>query len=145
VRRFGSPLFESFTRSFPPEACVLNVGAGTSDYGPNVLNVDIAPGPTIHVVAMAEQLPFVDGSVDGCILQAVLEHVGDADATLSEIARVLAPRGQLLIELPFIQGFHASPADYRRFTEPGLRAEVERHGLHVDETGVGLGPASAMA
>jgi hypothetical protein len=47
--------------------------------------------------------------------------------------------------LPFIQGYHASPADYRRFTEFGLRHELQRHGLEVTGSGVGIGPASGFA
>ena len=44
-----------------------------------------------------------------------------------------------------MQGYHPSPADYRRYTEQGLRAELADHEFDVVESGVAVGPASAMA
>jgi SAM-dependent methyltransferase len=79
------------------------------------------------------------------ILMAALEHVQDADRTFTEMRRVLAPGGRVLIDVPFIQGYHASPADHRRYTEQGLRAELERYGFEPEASGVAVGPASAMA
>ncbi len=107
--------------------------------------MDIGHFENVDVVGAAENLPFADGSYDGVILQAVLEHVEDAEAVLSECARVLRPGGSILIEVPFMQGYHAAPNDHRRYTEQGLRAAVEAHGFTVVESGVAVGPASAMA
>ena len=134
-----------FVASLGPDALVVNVGAGATSYGENVLNLEIVPGPGIDVVGVAEHLPLADGSCDGVILMAVLEHVADAGRTLAEARRVLAPGGRLLVDVPFIQGYHPSPADHRRYTEAGLRAEVERHSFEVEASGVALGPASAAA
>src|SRR5687767_14954121 len=77
-------------------------------------------GPNVDVVGHAEDLPFADSSVDGVVLQAVLEQVEDGDATLSEFARVLRPGGSAHIEIPFMQGYHASPGDYRPTPSTGL-------------------------
>jgi SAM-dependent methyltransferase len=134
-----------FVASFAPDETILNVGAGHEAYGSNVVNLDITPGPLIDVVGVAEELPFRDMSFDGCILQAVLEHVVDAERALDEVWRVLTPGGRVFIDVPFIQAYHPSPRDYRRFTEEGLRAEVERHGFAVEASGVSVGPASAVA
>jgi SAM-dependent methyltransferase len=143
--RASRDLTPAFVRSFPDAAALLNIGAGGSDYGRNVLSLDIAPAAGIHVVGLAEALPFRDGVFDGVVFQAVLEHVRNASAALNEIARVLRPGGSVFVEVPFIQGYHAAPADYRRFTVNGLRAELSDHGFTVDEAGVAVGPASAMA
>jgi SAM-dependent methyltransferase len=134
-----------FARSFPADAVVANVGAGATEFGPNTLNLEIEPGPGIDVVGVAEHLPLADGSCAGVLLLAVLEHVRDEDRTISEARRVLRPGGRILVDVPFIQGYHASPADYRRYTEQGLRDELERHGFAVERSGVAVGPASAMA
>jgi SAM-dependent methyltransferase len=48
------------------------------------------------VEAPGEDLPFPDGSFDTVVVTLVLCTVPDADATLAEIKRVLAPAGQLL-------------------------------------------------
>jgi len=146
VRHFGPPLVEPFAASFPENALLLNIGSGGRTYGrDDIVNIDIAPGPGVDVIGVAEELPIRDGVADAVILQAVLEHVADSERTLDEIARVLRPGGRVLVELPFMQGYHADPADYRRFTEFGLRHELERHGLEVTASGVGIGPASGMA
>lgn len=138
-------LVPTFVAALPAAASVLNVGAGERTYGPNVVNLDIAPGRSIHVVGIAEELPFRDGVFDAVVFQAVLEHVRDASAALREIARVLRPGGSVLVEVPFIQGYHPTPGDYRRFTVTGLKAELERQGFEVEDSGIAVGPASAMA
>ena len=134
-----------FMESFPAGCVVLNVGSGRTRYGRDVVNIEIAPGPEIDIVGVAEFLPVASGSADGVILMAVLEHVQNAARTISEARRVLRPGGLMLIDVPFIQGYHPDPGDYRRYTEQGLRTELEQFGFVVEESGIAVGPASAMA
>lgn len=144
TRKFSTrSMVRDFADSFGPGSVVLNVGSGSQDYG--VINLDIKPMPGVDLVGSAEAMPLRDNCCNGCILQAVLEHVADADRTVREAYRVLAPGGLVLIEVPFIQGFHAGPQDHRRFTEAGLRSELERHGFDIEASGVAVGPASSMA
>ena len=45
-------------------------------------------------------------------------------------------------EIPFLQGYHADPHDYQRYTRSGI---VELFGdFDLLETGVCVGPASAL-
>ena len=118
---------------------------GTRRYGSNVVNIDVEPLAGVDLVGAAEQLPLVDDSCDAAILQAVFEHVRSADLTLRELYRVLRPGAALFIKVPFMQGYHPSPGDYRRYTEQGLRAELADRGFDVEASGVAVGPASAMA
>jgi SAM-dependent methyltransferase len=136
---------EQFVASFGADARLLNVGAGATDYGAKVVNLEISAVPGADIVGVAEALPFADCSFDGVVLQAVLEHVPDGDRTLREIHRVLTPGGRLYVDVPFIQGYHGAPEDFRRFTVGGLTAELERHGYSVQDWGVSCGPASAAA
>jgi SAM-dependent methyltransferase len=143
--RHASTEVDRFVAGLGAGSVVANVGSGATSYGDTVINLDIGPFPRVDVVGVAERLPIADASCDGAILMAVLEHVADAERTLLELRRVLAPGGKLFVDVPFIQGFHASPGDYRRYTEPGLRAEVERLGFEVEASGVAVGTASAAA
>lgn len=54
----------------------------------------------LYGCASAESLPFEDSSFDGVLLNEVLEHVRDEDATLREIWRVLRKRGYLVLMSP---------------------------------------------
>jgi SAM-dependent methyltransferase len=133
---------ERFLAGLGMGSVVANIGSGVTSYGETVLNLDIGPFPGVDVVGVAERLPIADASCDGALLMAVLEHVADAERTLLEVRRILTPGGKVFVDVPFIQGFHASPRDYRRYTEPGLRAELERLGFDVEASGVAIGPAS---
>ena len=54
------------------------------------------------------------------ISEAVLEHLHSPTRVVSEIYRVLKPGGYICIAVPFLQGYHASPHDYQRWTVPGI-------------------------
>lgn len=123
-------------------AFVLNVGAGYTFYGPRVVNVDIFDSGTTTIIASALALPFADGCADLVVLQGVLEHVRDAERTLSECYRVLKPGGLFYTEMPFLQPYHESPIDMRRATRPGLAHLCAP--LEEVESGIHIGPASAM-
>jgi SAM-dependent methyltransferase len=122
---------------------IFNVGAGYTDYGPRVLNVDIFDSGTTHVIASALALPFADDTADLVILQGVLEHVEDAQRTLDECYRVLKPGGLFYTEMPFLQPYHESPIDMRRSTRPGLARLCAP--LEEVESGIHIGPASTLA
>lgn len=124
------------------DAVILNVGAGHTDYGPRVINLDIFDSGTTSVVASAQSLPFPDAVADLVIMQGVLEHVEDADTTLKECIRALRPGGLFYTEMPFLQPYHESPIDMRRATRPGLGKLCEP--LVEVESGVHIGPASTV-
>lgn len=126
----------------PLDQYILNVGAGSTNYGPRVINIDIFDSGTTTVIGSALELPFPDNSVDLVIMQGVLEHVRDADKTLKECVRVLKGGGIFYTEMPFMQPFHESPVDFRRCTLPGL-SEMCLPLEHID-SGLHIGPASTL-
>lgn len=80
---------------------------------------------------LGRPLPLPDASFDTVILSDVLEHVPEPQALVGEIARLLAPGGTLLLNLPFLYGVHEAPHDYGRYTEHALRRFAQRAGLQV--------------
>jgi SAM-dependent methyltransferase len=53
-----------------------------------------------RVAAVAERLPFADSQFDGVVAVNVLEHVTNIELVLSEVCRVLAPRGTFVAVTP---------------------------------------------
>ncbi len=112
---------------------------------PSLLTVetDIQLGPRTQIVCDCHCLPFREGSFQGVVAQAVLEHVVDAEQCVAEIRRVLTPNGLVYVEIPFMQQVHASPYDFRRWTYLGLRRLLR----DFDEIDGGplAGPGTALA
>jgi SAM-dependent methyltransferase len=133
---------DAFLATFGPDEIVCDLGAGTRSYDERVVCVDGYGYKSVHVVCDLAALPFADGSIDGLISEAVLEHVPDPTAHVAEMLRVLRPGGRVYCYFPFMQAFHASPHDYGRRTIPGL--------LHLFEaftdrrTWVAGGPTSGL-
>lgn len=121
---------------------VVDLGSGTSQYGDRVVCVDGVGYENVHIVGDLERLPVVDGSFAGVISVAVLEHTVDPHSHVEEIQRTLRPGGRVLCFIPFMQGYHASPHDYQRYTISGLRQLFS--GFEVVDVRVGAGPTSGM-
>jgi hypothetical protein len=136
-------LVEDLCRISKPESLILNLGSGTTRYGPHTVGVDLQAYSGVRVCADAQHLPFRDASAAGVLLRGVLEHVRSAEAVRDESLRVLVPGGFLYAEVPFLQPYHLSPEDHRRFTLPGLKAFLGT--LEVVDAGVQIGPASTLA
>jgi uncharacterized protein YbaR (Trm112 family)/SAM-dependent methyltransferase len=95
------------------------------------------------VAGDAHQLPFLDNSFDGVVLQAVLEHVSSPSLVVQETHRVLKKGGIIYVSVPFMQAYHYGPLDYQRYTITGLDTLLAN--FQKLESGVALGPSSALA
>ncbi len=71
-------------------------------------------------VSNGYMIPEKDSVFDSLISTQVLEHVEDTDLVIEEWIRVIAPKGYLVITVPFMFGVHGLPYDFRRFTTQGL-------------------------
>ncbi len=100
---------------------IANLGCGTADFGPKVLNVDLANYKNVDIVASISNLPFVDSSLDVIINIAVLEHVHNPQQIVEEFNRVLRSGGFVICFIPFMQGIHASPFDFQRYAPEGIK------------------------
>jgi SAM-dependent methyltransferase len=123
---------------------LLDLGCGNQPYRAwyqplvsTVTTLDAAPSPGVELdlVAFADDVPLASASFDIVIATEILEHVGDAEAAMSEIFRLLRPGGHAIVTTPFLYPTHEAPHDYRRFTHHGLVSLAERHGLQVIDVG----------
>jgi SAM-dependent methyltransferase len=82
--------------------------------------------------AAIEQLPFEDGRFDLMFATDVIEHLADDGPALTELRRVAAPGGRLIITVPaynWLWSQHdASWHHFRRYTRPRLRERVRANG-----------------
>lgn len=132
-----------FASSLPAGVRVLDAGAGEGVYARHFsaqryVAVDLAVGDPswdysrLDVIADLSALPFPDGCFQACLNIVTLEHVREPARVLSEIARVLAPGGRLLLVVPQEWEIHQAPHDYYRFTRYGLVWLLQQAGLRVE-------------
>jgi SAM-dependent methyltransferase len=94
-----------------------------------------------YAAARAEALPFRDGAFDAVVVCLVLEHVRRLEAAVSELGRVLCPRGRLVLLLnhPLLQVPGSGFVDDRILGEQYWRVGpylVEDESLEEVERGV---------
>lgn len=117
----------------------LNAGSGSQDYQlhlPDEISVDIDFMCKPCVVGDLHCLPIASASINNVIALCVLEHVKNPISVVFELARVLKPEGLLLIEVPFINPYHAAPHDYFRFTVGAMNHLLESAGFTVINTSI---------
>jgi hypothetical protein len=109
---------------------ILIVGGGTigvgsesiiEKYNNEIISFDVYYSPTIDFIADAHSIPLATSCIDLVIIQAVLEHVLDPDAVVSECYRVLKKEGYIYAETPFLQHVHEGAYDFTRYTTLGHR------------------------
>ncbi len=158
----------------PPGATVVDLGCGAGELsaplreaGARVIGVDVArealrraaqrsPGADLRHWPEGAPLPIQDASADVVWAGEVIEHVVDVGAWLSELRRVLAPGGRLLLTTPhhgpgtllrlalsrraFAEHFEPR-ADHLRFFSPRtLRGLLEDQGFRVEGVRAAGGP-----
>lgn len=125
--------------SLKPGQYGLNFGSGFVRIAPFVLNLDIARMPVTDLVSAGGLLtPFKDNSLGLIISQEVLEHVRDPHAAIAEFHRILTSDGLLVLQLPFMIGYHPGPEDLWRFSKeayaqllPSDRWKIESQSITV--------------
>jgi ubiquinone/menaquinone biosynthesis C-methylase UbiE len=128
----------------------------------SVVGVDVAeaalarararhPGLTFALAPIDGALPFDDGSFDVVWSSEVIEHVADTARWLSEVRRVLVPRGRLLLTTPSHGRLRLAIGGIERYSEPlgdhlhlysarSLRELLTEFGFAVTELRLAAGP-----
>lgn len=133
---------------------ILNVGSSSNTIlgsqffkilseNANIINLDIQASEKVDIVADAMNMPIENDSYDLVICQATLEHISSPVKALREIHRVLKNNGYFYCTIPFLQGFHADPYDFQRFTLNG--GEILLKNFNIIKKGVSSGPFSSIS
>jgi SAM-dependent methyltransferase len=84
--------------------------------GRQYVGCDMRHGPGVDRIEDLEQLTLPDESIQTIVCVDTLEHVFDPPRAVSEMLRVLAPGGVILISVPMDFRVHDYPSDYWRLT-----------------------------
>lgn len=125
-------------------AKICDVGAGGRKITPETFTVDGFVTENTDLICDVHHIDLEDNSFDCVFSTGTLEHVKDPKLVLSEIIRITRPQGLVHIEVPFLQGFHADPYDYWRWTLEGLRLFCLNNNLDEVDSGVHIGPSSTV-
>lgn len=161
VRRSIFHAVRDFAGRLPPKTRVLDAGAGEAPYAELFAHCEYVTADwpnSVHggagsadIIASLESLPVADDTFGAVLCTEVLEHVPQPEAVLAELHRVLAPKGQLCLTVPFVWPVHEEPFDFYRYSPYALRSIFETAGfcevLVKPRTGYlsTLGQVAAMA
>ena len=137
-RFFSSPVLYLCARRFGKR--IIEIGSGTGsgvlgafpkhvhglDINPQAVEYCKAAGLKVQLIGDDGVFPAAAGAFDSCILDNVLEHIGDPRQTLDECYRITKVNGGLVIAVPGLRGF-ASDDDHKKFYDAeALRSLDER-------------------
>ncbi len=84
-----------------------------------------------HTANINDGIPLNDALFDTVLMTDVLEHISNPKLVMSEIARVLKPKGKLILTVPFFYWLHETPYDFFRYTEFSLKMFCENNKLDI--------------
>ena len=108
----------------------------------HLTTLDINPDSGADLICDVINIPISDQTYDLVVCQASIEHFEHIDQALREIMRVSKRGGYLYFTVPFLQGYHADPYDFRRFTSQGF---IKLIGLPCVHHGTSSGPFSVLS
>lgn len=116
----------------------IQVGARGQKNGAEWTAIDLFDNsPLIDHNWDLQNLPLGDETAECFVCNAVLEHLPHPDVAVYEMWRTLRPGGQIWVEVPFLQFYHAHPFDFYRWTVAGLNTLMSDF-IHV-KSGIGVG------
>lgn len=137
MRELCRELVKAFADVFPCRSPVVEIGSlqvpgqvGFADLRPffpgrTYIGCDMRTGPGVDRVEDVHRLTLPDGYAGTILCVDTLEHVANPMQAMSEMRRVLAPDGALLLISVFDFPIHDHPSDYWRFTPAAFRLLLE--------------------
>lgn len=129
------PIVDEAFRTLSRKNIVIDIGGGSPWSGiidtyrsifdnnnAKYLCLDISIEGKPHIQGDILSLPFASKSVDGLVVNAVLEHIPNPWKAVCEMYRILKPGGVLFMYVPFLYPYHRAPKDYFRFSHDGIIA-----------------------
>ena len=153
MRTLGLELLKR--HSVPSAGRLLDAGCGTGlflaeskqvlgfrvavgcDVSPDALRLAHSHAPTPLVTGTVCKLPFRSGRFEALVCADVLQHLSTADSrsTLQEFARLLSPKGTLLIRAAARRGIgkkrHRDSSQYQQWQPEKLTAALKGAGFEV--------------
>lgn len=140
---FVSDRLKKFSAALPPQARVLDAGAGECKYAPlfarhQYVALDNAVGDAswdysrLNALGDLEHLPFRPAVFDAAISVVVLEHTPNPLKVLGETGRALRLGGKLFLVVPSQWEEHQIPNDFFRFTRFGLEHLLRQSGFQIE-------------
>lgn len=133
-----------------PKYCkgiTLDAGAGRGKYKPLItsystryISIDNMSssyqfasylGSSVDVIGDVLRLPFINNAFHTIICTQVIEHVSEPQLLITELARVLAPGGYLILSTGWVSPYHPEPKDFYRFSIDGLSYLIDRANLRI--------------
>lgn len=114
LKNVYSVWFDHLLEGLPPNARVLEAGAGPGLFAPHARNarpdlrwvaLDLIEAAWNDVVADAQILPFRDDSFDAVVGVDFVHHLSTPLEFFREVARVLKPGGELRVVEPWVSPF----------------------------------------
>ena len=136
-------LLDKLTVNENPKVFVLSIGGGPRRNRKTIVNLNIDTYPNVEIVGDAHNLPFKDNSVDGIVINAVLEHVESPAIVVGEIYRILKKGGYVLAESAFLQHYHGYPFHFQNYTTIGHNLLFKE--FTILESGAIDGPFATVA
>lgn len=134
---------EAWAKTISAGSYVLDIGAGTCKYAHNFTHCNYQPQdspgadfttPGVSLIRSdITSIPLESGSVDAILCTEVLEHVERPLDALVEFARLLKPRGRLLLSVPAACRVHRVPTHYYGgFAPDFFEGSLPAHGLRLE-------------
>lgn len=99
----------------------------------NCLYIEVYNSRSADIIVEPNCLyPIKNGVLDGIGCFAVLEHTRKPWQVVSEIQRMLKPKGKVFIDWPFLQPVHGYPSHFFNATREGLSSIFQDAGFKID-------------